>query len=197
MGQGLEGTGQLVHIYISIVRHISNYSVSIPVCQLRVRVLRIVLSAVITDTLVMKSHLFAYGTLEIPAVMYAVTGQHCPAGVAVLPGYTRYLLANKHYPGIVPQLNAEVEGLLYRNLSPQVWQRLDRYEDDFYQRQQVTVLSARGEPIEAWTYIVPVAQQYLLSQTPWDRRYFTKHRLRRFLAGISSRVDGQYRQQKV
>jgi gamma-glutamylcyclotransferase (GGCT)/AIG2-like uncharacterized protein YtfP len=156
-----------------------------------------VLVAVITDTLGMKTHLFAYGTLEIPAVMYAVTGQHHPAKAAVLPDYSRYLLVNKPYPGIVPQLNAEVEGMLYRNLSPQIWQRLDRYEDNFYQRQQVTVLSRRGEPIDAWTYIVPMAHQHLLSQIPWDRRYFTKHRLRLFLGGIAGRVDGQYQQQKV
>lgn len=161
------------------------------------RLFRIVFVAVFTDTLGMKAHLFAYGTLEIPAVMSAVTGQHYPAEAAMLPGYTRYLLANKHYPGIVPQLNAEVEGVLYRNLSPKVWRRLDRYESDFYQRQRVTVFSAKGEPIDAWTYIVPMAQQQLLSQFPWDRRYFTKHRLRRFLAGIAGRVDGQYRQQKV
>jgi len=153
----------------------------------------IVLVPVITDTSGMKTHLFAYGTLEIPAVMYAVTGQHHPAEAAVLPDYRRYMLANKHYPGIVPQLNADVDGMLYRNLSPQIWRRLDRYEDDFYQRQQVTVLSRRGELIEAWTYIVPVACQHLLSQTSWDRRYFTKHRLRRFLAGIAARVNGQYR----
>lgn len=197
MGQCLECAGQVIDVYISIVRHISKYSLSASVCQLWPWAPPIVLVPVITDTLDMKSHLFAYGTLEIPAVMYAVTGQHHPVEAAVLPGYRRYLLANKPYPGIVPQLNADVEGMLYRNLSPQIWQRLDRYEDDFYQRQQVRVLSRRGELIEAWTYIVPVAYQHLLSQIPWDRRYFTKHRLRRFLAGIAARVDGQYCQQKV
>ena len=197
MGQCLEGAGHVIDIYISIVRHISKYSVSASVCQLWTWAPPIVLVAVITDTHDMKSHLFAYGTLEIPAVMYAVTGQHHPAEAAVLPDYGRYLLANKHYPGIVPQLNADVKGMLYRNLSPQIWQRLDSYEDDFYQRQQVTVLSRTGELIEAWTYIVPVAYQHLLSQISWDRRYFTKHRLRCFLAGIAARVDGQYRLQKV
>ena len=193
MGQCLEGAGQVIDIYISIFRHKSKYRVSASVCQLWTWVSPIVLVPVITDTPDMKTHLFAYGTLEIPAVMYAVTGQHHPAEAAVLTGYRRYLLANKHYPGIVPQLNADVKGMLYRNLSPQIWQRLDRYEDDFYQRQQVTVLSRRGELIEAWTYIVPMAYQHLLSQISWDRRYFTKHRLRRFLAGIAARVDGQYR----
>ena len=197
MGQCLEGAGQVIDIYISIFRHISKYRVSASVCQLWTWVSPIVLVPVITDTPDMKTHLFAYGTLEIPAVMYAVTGQHHPAEAAVLPDYSRYLLASKPYPGIVPQLNADVKGMLYRNLSPQIWQRLDRYEDDFYQRQQVTVLSRRGERIEAWTYIVPMAYQHLLSQISWDRRYFTKHRLRRFLAGIAARVDGQYRLQKV
>lgn len=159
--------------------------------------IHIELPAVITDTLIMKSHLFAYGTLEIPAVMYAVTGQHYPAEAAMLPGYTRYLLANKPYPGIVPQVNAEVNGVLYRNLSPYILRRLDRYEDDFYQRQRVRIISASGDFLDAWTYIIPVDKQYLLSNMPWDRLYFTKHRLRHFLAGISNRVDGQYRQQKV
>jgi len=159
--------------------------------------LRIVLLALITDTLVMKTHLFAYGTLEIPAVMYAVTGRHFPPEAAVLPGYTRRLLRNKHYPGIVPGSDGRVSGVLYRNLSPHIWQRLDRYEDDFYQRQQVRVITSGGEAIDAWTYIIPQDNHDLLSHLPWDRRYFSKHRLRRFLAGISTRLDGQYRQQKV
>lgn len=146
---------------------------------------------------VMKSHLFAYGTLEVPAVMYAVTGHHYPAEAAVLPDYMRYLLVNKHYPGIVPQVDGEVHGVLYRNLSPRIWQRLNRYEDTFYQRQRVRVLSVCGKHLDAWTYIIPVDKHYLLSQIPWDRRYFTKHRLRRFIAGIANRVDGQYRQQTV
>ena len=145
----------------------------------------------------MKSHLFAYGTLEIPAVMSAVTGQHYPGEAALLPGYTRYLLVNKQYPGIVPRENAEVTGVLYRNLSPDIWRRLDRYEDDFYQRQRVTVFTAGGESLDAWTYIIPVNKHDLLSQLPWDRRHFIKHRLRRFLAGIAARIDGQYRQQTV
>lgn len=145
----------------------------------------------------MKSHLFAYGTLEIPAIMYAVTGQHYPAEVARLPDYARYLLVNKHYPGIIPRTNAEVSGVLYRNLSPRVWSRLDRYEDVFYQRQQVRVITATEENLEAWTYVIPADKQQMLSHIPWDRRYFTKHRLRRFMAGIASRVDGQYRLQQV
>ncbi len=145
----------------------------------------------------MKSHLFAYGTLEIPAVMYAVTGQHYPAEAARLPGYTRYLLQNKPYPGIVPGEHSEVNGMLYRNLSPQIWRRLDRYEDDFYQRQQVTIITARGESLDVWTYVIPANKHHLLSQIPWDPRYFTKHRLRRFISGIANRIDGQYAQLKV
>lgn len=145
----------------------------------------------------MKAHLFAYGTLEIPAVMYAVTGHHYPAEAARLSDYARYLLVNKHYPGIIPRPNAEVSGVLYRNLNPRVWRRLDRYEDRFYQRQQVRIITASGETLEAWSYIIPSDKQYLLSATPWDRRYFTKHRLQRFMAGIAGRLDGQYRPQQV
>lgn len=145
----------------------------------------------------MKAHLFAYGTLEIPAVMHAVTGHHYPAEAARLPDHVRYLLVNKYYPGIIPHLNAEVSGMLYRNLSPQVWRRLDRYEDAFYQRQQVTVITAAGETVEAWTYMIPANKQHMLSAIPWDRRYFTKHRLRRFMARIAGRIDGQYLEQEV
>ncbi len=145
----------------------------------------------------MKAHLFAYGTLEIPTVMTAVTGRHYPAEVAVLPGYTRFLLHNKHYPGIVARQHAEVNGVLYRNLSPAVWRRLDRYEDAFYQRQQVRVLTAEGEILEAWTYIIPGDKHHLLSNIPWDRHTFIKHRLRRFVTGITRRVNGQHRLQRV
>jgi gamma-glutamylcyclotransferase (GGCT)/AIG2-like uncharacterized protein YtfP len=145
----------------------------------------------------MKAHLFAYGTLEIPAVMFAVTGQHYRGEAAVLPDYSRFLLVNKHYPGIVFRQNARVNGVLYRNLSPRVWQRLDRYEDVFYQRQRVKIVTAKGEILNAWTYIIPGNKQHLLSPIPWSRHYFIKHRLRRFIAGITRRVNGQHQLQRV
>ena len=84
MGQCLEGAGQVIDIYISIVRHISKYSVSASVCQLWTWASPIVLVPLITDTHDMKAHLFAYGTLEIPAVMYAVTGQHHRSNLLIL-----------------------------------------------------------------------------------------------------------------
>ena len=45
--------------------------------------------------------LFAYGTLEIPAVMRAVVGIEPPSVEATLHGYARFLVKGATFPGII------------------------------------------------------------------------------------------------
>jgi gamma-glutamylcyclotransferase (GGCT)/AIG2-like uncharacterized protein YtfP len=126
-------------------------------------------------------NLFAYGTLQLPEVMQAVTGRRFPALPARLDGYSRHCLRGKSYPGIRPAAGASVAGLLFTGIDAHAWQRLDEFEDDFYQRESVQVIASDGACWPAEIYKIPVAFYSLLLPEEWNLAEFERHRLSAFL----------------
>lgn len=109
---------------------------------------------------------FVYGTLLVPEVMQQVTGRELRGQPATLQGYRRYRLRRCSYPGIVPDPEAEVTGLVY-HVDRQSLAALDRYEDPCYERCQVNVETKDGMQ-RAYAYIIPEARRHLIDPRPWD-----------------------------
>jgi gamma-glutamylcyclotransferase (GGCT)/AIG2-like uncharacterized protein YtfP len=122
--------------------------------------------------------LFCYGTLELPAVMQAVSGQLPGREPAALHGYRRGLILGRDYPGIEPADDC-VSGTLYRSPGPGALQRIDRFEGSEYTRQRVTVRTARGN-IRAWAYL-PRPGRARVGHLDWDPRRFERRELARYL----------------
>ena len=125
--------------------------------------------------------LFVYGTLEFPEVVQKLLGIRLVGEPATLEGYERFLLVNRHYPGIVTNPSEQVDGVLYYGVTPKLFSRLDRFEDKFYQRRRVVVQTSRGFSETAWAYIVPLKYKRELSTKPWSREIFYKTQLKHFL----------------
>lgn len=113
------------------------------------------------------SNLFAYGTLQIPEVLRAVTGRDGPAQAAVLAGYARYGLKGLAYPGLVAESGALTDGQLISGIGPRELALLDAFEDDFYQRITVCVNTRQGESVEAEVYVIPPECMHLIDFRPW------------------------------
>jgi len=125
--------------------------------------------------------LFVYGTLECPEVVEKLLGTVLSGENAVLEGYARYMLLNRHYPGIVYRPGARVDGVLYNGITPKFLRKLDRYEDDIYERQVVKVVDSCGGCVDAWAYVIPPRFRKELTRIPWSRDEFVKIHLKRFL----------------
>jgi gamma-glutamylcyclotransferase (GGCT)/AIG2-like uncharacterized protein YtfP len=123
---------------------------------------------------------FAYGTLEIPELMEALTGRHLPSTPAVLEGFTRCRVRGRAYPGIVAVADARTEGRLYSDIDTRLIRLLDRFEGDLYERRRVSV-RARGQAIPAFAYVVRDSRRRRLHAEPWDRERFVAGHLPRFL----------------
>jgi gamma-glutamylcyclotransferase (GGCT)/AIG2-like uncharacterized protein YtfP len=126
-------------------------------------------------------NLFTYGTLEVPAVMTAVTGRMFPAVDAVLPGFARFLVDGCVFPGIVAQPDAKTDGTLYEDLDANAMAMLDAYESFFYTRTAVSVITADNRDVSAWAYVMSSGEENRLSSTPWDRQRFIDNHLARYL----------------
>jgi len=126
-------------------------------------------------------NIFAYGTLMIPAVMYAVTARHFRFNKVVLRGYARFTVKGESYPGIVPATAAITEGIIYLNVDEASLERLDIFEGDLYQRTPVGV-EAEGEKIlNAETYVIKPEYRGFLSSKAWDAKEFAQKDLEAFL----------------
>jgi len=67
--------------------------------------------------------IFAYGTLMIPEVMYAVTTCKFRFDNAILRDYARFTVKGESYPGIIPVTDAVTEGIIYFDVAERIRRR--------------------------------------------------------------------------
>ncbi|CAI8830471.1 MULTISPECIES: gamma-glutamylcyclotransferase family protein [Methylococcus] len=112
--------------------------------------------------------LFAYGTLQLPEVMAAVTGRTFAAVPAWLFDHARYRLRHRIYPGLRRETGAVTAGTLFLGLDPQALARLDRFEDGFYTRTGVMVSTVELGCQPAQVYLIPPCSEHLLVYRGWS-----------------------------
>ena len=125
---------------------------------------------------------FAYGTLEIPELVLAVTGRRFRAEPAVLAGFARSMVRGAAYPGIAPADGARTDGTLYRGVDGASLAALDRFEGDLYERCELPVETAAGERRTAFVWVVRASRRDVLTGAPWDRERFRAQHLAEWLA---------------
>ncbi len=113
--------------------------------------------------------------------MSSVCGRRMRGEPAALMGYVRHPVADQDYPGIRPNPNARVQGILYRDLGAVEIARLDDFEGIQYDRRPVGVSLPGGEQIDAETYVFGDAYQHLLRPGEWDFARFLEHGKARFV----------------
>lgn len=116
--------------------------------------------------------LFAYGTLQVPAVMQVLIGRVPRHSRAMLEGYACYELADRNFPGIIEWDSARVDGVLYRDLSDDELEAIDAFEDPAYACRTVSV-AADDERVAALTYVVaPDQMQIVRRGHQWSLAHF-------------------------
>ena len=138
----------------------------------------------------MSTNLFAYGTLQFPEVIAAVTGRRFTGVPALLSDHARYALRKRCYPGVRPQSGATVEGVLYCDIDARALARLDRFEDPFYRRRRLPVCIGANESVSAEVYIIEPEGFRLFERRSWNlgkfQRRFLKSYLRRCRRGFAA-----------
>jgi len=117
-------------------------------------------------------NLFTYGSLMCSDIMFKVAGCQLEYSPACLSNFFRSKMHGREYPGIVEQPKTQVAGVLYRNLSPEALQRLDAFEGEMYQRQEVEVMTKEHGLAMAMTYVIKPRYRNQLTDEEWDFRSF-------------------------
>lgn len=120
-------------------------------------------------------NLFAYGTLMCEDIMREVSGVRLVWVPGKLKGYSRRQVQGEHYPGLVPNAEGLVEGVVYREVPDAAWQRLDRFEGAMYARRDVQVELPDGMTLLAEAYVVRPEYRHQLDASDWDPDRFLRH----------------------
>src|SRR3954471_19037008 len=118
-------------------------------------------------------HVFTYGTLMFPEVWRAVVGRQFESVVARAAGYAIFRVRDAVFPGILAAAEgSHVSGVVYLDVDLPTLQRLDAFEDAFYERRAIPVDYDDGRRLKAEAYVVPEANRHVLTEEPWDRKCF-------------------------
>ncbi|NNF06565.1 MAG: gamma-glutamylcyclotransferase [Candidatus Eisenbacteria bacterium] len=126
--------------------------------------------------------LFAYGTLLIDEILFALLGKVPEKEDAVLEGYLRSAVdrgpGGAKGPVIFPDPNSMVRGVVLLSLCPEEARIIDLYEDAAigYLRSEVAVRIPNGSSITAHTYVGTEGVRHLASGV-WSEQAFREEHL--------------------
>ncbi len=130
--------------------------------------------------MIMSYPVFTYGTLMFPEVVEALTGEQLIPVPATLTGFARYAIKNACYPGIVNDINASVDGVVYREVSNNTLQVFDWFEAEIYERLPVKV-DIQEQKLEAFAYVVSEKFRRNLDSVPWQPEIFLEQHSTRYI----------------
>ncbi len=108
-----------------------------------------------------------------PEVWQAVVGRSFDTVEGTAAGFEVFRVRDAVFPGIVSStVTCAVPGLVYLDVDQVSMERLDRFEDDFYERQTLAVDCSDGQQRMAEAYIVPPANRNVLTSEPWGCESF-------------------------
>jgi gamma-glutamylcyclotransferase (GGCT)/AIG2-like uncharacterized protein YtfP len=128
-------------------------------------------------------HIFTYGSLMYRPVWERVVAGEYRAEAATVRGFSRRRIRGELYPALVRAApDAEVAGVLYRDVSAPDVAALDRFEGEgeAYSRILVRIHLAGGGVEQGWSYLY--LRRDLVEDSPWDPELFETDGLERFLA---------------
>jgi len=117
-------------------------------------------------------NLFTYGSLMCDDIMSGVVSCQLERSNAILNDFYRSNVRNEEYPGIIPQVGAQVDGVLYLDLPETAIEQLDVFEGEYYNRLGVQVCSEKFGETDAMTYVIKPHYSHILTYTEWSYSHF-------------------------
>ena len=134
---------------------------------------------------------FTYGSLMWVDIMARVCGREAASLQAMpawLAGHARHPVVGQDYPGLIVQPDAApVQGVLYPELAPAEFERLDAFEGEEYERLRVEVAlqdpaTGAGPTAWAWVYRFRTEFAHRLAPGEWSVEAFEAQGKARFCA---------------
>lgn len=118
------------------------------------------------------------------SIFSRVTGTLRPATLATARGWVRRRVRDEVYPAIAPQAAGVVSGVVYFDLPPEAWARLDAFEGEMYERVRIGVRGADGREWKAFSYALRPGCRHLFTGDDWSFEEFRSRDLAAFTGGF-------------
>lgn len=132
-----------------------------------------------------QSHLFAYGSLQVPDLIRAVIGRIPESIEAKAEGYRCFTMRGYSFPGMTPDPTHSTPGRILLDLSEAELEKLDEFEGPPYIRERISLQSGDSQQKSAWAYIIPGRETAFITSNPWDLNKFIDKELSTFLRNES------------
>lgn len=125
-------------------------------------------------------NVFTYGSLMYPDIFKQVAGHEPLSLTAFAHQWRRYGLANRTYPGAMPEEKSGcvIKGVLWLDVTAQGLAALDQFEGDEYRRVEIQVRTEKNALYRAYIY------QWLLSDQvrgDWQLADFEQYHRKQFV----------------
>ena len=127
-----------------------------------------------------KKNIFVYGSLMIPEMVKALTGNHFLMVDAILPGYRRHKVKDHIGPGLSKEKRRSVYGKVLLGIDEKSMAIFDKFEGSYgYELIEVEVL-VEGHKKDVFFYEWTGHHDTLLDED-WDVEEFKRKHMERFL----------------
>jgi hypothetical protein len=129
--------------------------------------------------------LFVCGPLFFPEVWGLITPRRLIRTNAIVNGYACLRVKAHLNPALVPLPSAIADGFLYKDVDDKIMARIDEFQGNMYQRQNVAARIETGETTVAVAHIIRSTYLPLVVKAPWNAEVFREKYLEHFVGALS------------
>lgn len=130
-------------------------------------------------------NVFVSGPLMFRDLIKAVTGKVFTVESGVLHGYAQFTIKDKGQSAMIPFPDRMVEGVVYLDVDDDSLARIDAFQGNRFEREDVTVEAENGEWLEASAYCLKLRRRKILSAEEWSEDVYRDNFLKKDLAACS------------
>jgi hypothetical protein len=130
-------------------------------------------------------NVFVSGPLMFRDLIKAVTGKVFTVESGVLHGYAQFTIKDEGQSAMIPFPDRMVEGVVYLDVDDDSLARIDAFQGNRFEREEVTVEAENGEWLEASAYCLKQRRRKILSAEEWSEDVYRDNFLKKDLAACS------------
>lgn len=135
-------------------------------------------------------HLFVYGTLLFPEIVFGLCRKNFVTQTAKLSGFKRVSVKECDYPAIIPDEVSAVDGKLLLDVDEESMRILTFFEGENYIQKEVFV-SSGSKTVKAQVFVWN-GQLGSLAESDWDKDKFVQKSRKYYVTRVIPETAGEY-----
>jgi hypothetical protein len=127
-------------------------------------------------------NVFVSGPLMFRELIQAITGKSFICQSGLLHGYAQFMIKDEMRSAMIPFPDRAVDGVVYCDVDKESLARIDGFQGNRFEREDVTVEGEGGAWLEASAYCLKFRRRKVLSAQAWDEDDYRENTLKKDIA---------------